>query len=192
MSQPVTPPTDNAPADLPTLPHGIREAYPPGFFEQHGLTLGLGVLATLALIGLGLWLYHRWRRPQLPTGREIALRQLQEARTQMQALPDAVFCERASRAMRGFIEHHYAIAAPEMTTEEFLNAARENPQLDKEALVTLSRFLQLCDLAKFARHGLEQEDKTALLDNAAAFIEQAVKPEESPVSPQASARQACD
>ena len=52
--------------------------------------------------------------------------------------------------VRRYIERRHAVRAPNLTTDEFLRAARENPAFTREAIVELKNFLESADMVKFA------------------------------------------
>lgn len=60
---------------------------------------------------------------------------------------------RLSDIVRRYIEKRFALRAPEMTTEEFLEGLRESSLLSSAHKDLLREFLSHCDLVKFARYG---------------------------------------
>ncbi|MBQ6340888.1 MAG: hypothetical protein IJI36_17250 [Kiritimatiellae bacterium] len=52
--------------------------------------------------------------------------------------------------VRRYIERRHAVRAPNLTTDEFLRAARENPAFTREAIAELKNFLESADMVKFA------------------------------------------
>ncbi len=52
--------------------------------------------------------------------------------------------------VRRYIERRHAVRAPNLTTDEFLRAARENPAFTPEAIAELKSFLESADMVKFA------------------------------------------
>ena len=52
--------------------------------------------------------------------------------------------------VRRYIERRHTVRAPNLTTDEFLRAARENPAFTPEAITELKNFLESADMVKFA------------------------------------------
>ena len=52
--------------------------------------------------------------------------------------------------VRRYIQRRHAVRAPNLTTDEFLRAAAENPAFSREALAELKQFLESADMVKFA------------------------------------------
>ena len=52
--------------------------------------------------------------------------------------------------MRRYIQRRHDVRAPNLTTDEFLRAAAENPAFTREALEGLRQFLESADMVKFA------------------------------------------
>ena len=52
--------------------------------------------------------------------------------------------------VRRYIERRHAVRAPNLTTDEFLRAARDNPAFTREAITELKNFLESADMVKFA------------------------------------------
>lgn len=121
------------------------------------LWIGAAALALSALIGL---LLRRLRRPRAAAAaaprpvHELALDAL--AALQAAGLIDAgryeEFYVRLSAIVRAYIEARFRLRAPEMTTEEFLQAAQRRAQLGPAHRALLGQFLGEADLVKFARH----------------------------------------
>jgi hypothetical protein len=131
----------------------------------------VGAVVVIFLIRL---LVKRLNRPRPLTPRELALKQLSEARAILedgQPESDKRFSFAVSDALRGYLERALGLRAPEQTTEEFLATARHNPQLKPSAVAVLGEFLGLCDLAKFARHAFGPDERERLLTTATSFIE---------------------
>jgi hypothetical protein len=82
------------------------------------------------------------------------------------------FYYRISDIVRGYIERRFAVSAPEMTTEEFLEAAASDPRFTPDHRAELSRFSEACDLVKYARHVPQSGESDTLLAATRRFIDQ--------------------
>ncbi|MCW5893224.1 MAG: hypothetical protein KIT14_22140 [bacterium] len=148
----------------------IRDIAPPEDFPRDWrpvLLLGGAGLAVLAAIAALVW----WRRRRVRGARTaapepahvVALRALEALRARQ--LPQAgawkAFYSALSDVVRAYLEHRFGVRAPEMTTEEFLQAATRGGRLERAHRQLLADFLVECDLVKFARHvpTLEQCDR---------------------------------
>jgi hypothetical protein len=60
---------------------------------------------------------------------------------------------RLSDIVRRYLEGRFSYRAPEMTTEEFLNAVKRSKELTDEHKELLKEFLSHCDMVKFAKYG---------------------------------------
>jgi len=136
----------------------------------------LGVIAVVAAAGAWLWLRRRRVKELARIFRPA--HELAYERLRILVKEDLVgagrikeFYERTSDILRHYIEHRFSLRAPERTTEEFLyELANTNvlPEADKNSL---GRFLQHCDLVKFARHEPTTEQIQETFDLVKAFIE---------------------
>ncbi|MBX3028441.1 hypothetical protein KF840_26405 [bacterium] len=121
------------------------------------LWLAAALLAALALI---VFVVRRLRRPAAAVAapprppHEVTLDAL--ADLQAAGLIEAgryeEFYVRLSAIVREYIEARFRVRAPEMTTEEFLQAAQRRAQLAPTHRALLGHFLGEADLVKFARH----------------------------------------
>ncbi len=76
-----------------------------------------------------------------------------------------------SAIVRGYLEQRYALRAPELTTEEFLQVAAARPELSGDHRRQLSEFLARCDQVKFAGYRPEAAESIASLGGARGFVE---------------------
>ncbi len=83
---------------------------------------------------------------------------------------DAWFVE-LSGIVRSYLEHRYDIRAPELTTEEFLQAASRAPELTGGHRTQLSQFLERCDRVKFAGYRPDSDESIGTLAAAREFVE---------------------
>lgn len=81
------------------------------------------------------------------------------------------FHERISDILRHYIEHRFALRAPERTTEEFLAELQHTDVLTETDKESIGEFLKHCDLVKFAKHEPATEQIQQTFDLVKAFIE---------------------
>lgn len=83
-----------------------------------------------------------------------------------------------SDIVRGYIERRFHVSAPEMTTEEFLAAAAMDGRFGMELSDELGRFLEACDLVKYAAYRPGRAQAEALVSAANEFVDRttAVQP----------------
>lgn len=77
---------------------------------------------------------------------------------------------RLTEIVRGYIESKFGLRAPEMTTTEFLNALARNSAALPYDNEKLGRFLEACDLVKYAAMTPRREDAGEALATAGAFV----------------------
>ncbi len=140
------------------------------------LVVLLVVLAGLTLLGVVAWVLmpslHAPPAVIIPPER-TAIEALADLRARMPQTTDAIppFIDDVSAVLRTYIEGKFGVAAPDLTTDEFLNlAAARHPAL-AEREETLRAFLAQCDLVKFANHRPTLEAPPALLATAETFVE---------------------
>ena len=150
----------------------IRPMREPGFWEANWHWVVPCLFLVIAIIGLLLFrvLHQKPARPL--TAYEQAMKEIAEAASLKTAGDDKAFSIALSYALRNYIEAVFGIRAPELTTEEFLFKAKTHPHISDDGLKTLGSFLELCDLAKFARHAFGSEERDQLLVTAKEFVEQ--------------------
>ena len=83
---------------------------------------------------------------------------------------DAWFVELSS-IVRRYLEGRFAVRAPELTTEEFLQEARRAGGLGSQHRDLLGSFLERCDRVKFAGYRPDADESIATLKAARAFVE---------------------
>lgn len=134
-----------------------------------GGLLAAGWIAVRALRPPKAEAVHRVYRPAheiaLETLRTIAAEQLVEQGRIKE------FYERLSNCLRRYIEHRFHWRAPEQTTEEFLEHLRTSDTLAAEHKRELKKFLEHCDLVKFARYQPTPEQINESLTIAEQFVE---------------------
>lgn len=104
---------------------------------------------------------HVWAERQLEC--LLAERLLEDGRVQE-------FYFRLSDIVRMFTERRFGLTAPEMTTEEFLQAALAGEVLGESNKASLGAFLAACDMVKFALYVPDARANTEAIDKARGYI----------------------
>lgn len=82
-----------------------------------------------------------------------------------------LFYEKLSGCLRQYIENRFQLRAPEQTTEEFLENLKTSSVLKLEHKQELQKFLEHCDLVKFARYQPTNDQINESLTMAEQFVE---------------------
>lgn len=72
--------------------------------------------------------------------------------------------------VRRYIQRRHSVRAPNLTTDEFLRAAAENPAFTREALEGLRQFLESSDMVKFAGVEATPEMADSATDKARDYL----------------------
>lgn len=130
-----------------------------------------------AVLLLGWALLRRWRAalaqpPPALTPEQWALGQLAELEAQrLLEVGDARgFYYRLSEIVRAFIERQVGLAAPDMTTEEFLHAAASSQRSAALDASRLRAFMEACDQVKYARREPAPQDAADALITSRDFV----------------------
>jgi hypothetical protein len=167
-----------------TPPSDVRDIKGP-VAKPRDYTPLLWIAAAVAGLALLAWLVRRLARPRTAAGpapRPVHERAL-DALVQLQAahLIEAgrleEFYVRLSGIVRDYVEGRFRLRAPEMTTEEFLQAAQRRAELAPAHRSLLGQFLGEADLVKFARHQPAAADAERAFAAAGEFV-RATAPEE--------------
>jgi hypothetical protein len=153
---------------------------------------GLALVAAIAAL-LGLAAARVLNKPRTilhfappPPPHEIALRALREllARGWIEETRVEPFYVELSAILRRYLEDRFNLRAPEQTTEEFLRDAATSGTLSEPHQALARRFLEQCDLVKFARHRPGAADMKAGYRAAESLvIETTPAPEPATVEP---------
>jgi hypothetical protein len=164
-------------ADKPQQPRDITGALLPPRPPRpwwHWALLAVTIAVLVAAGYTGYRAFRRWRtRPAPPILPEIwALRALAElARYDwIERGQTREYYYRLTEIVRQYIERKFGIAAPDMTTEEFLNMlARQHRALPVQA-DPLRDFLEACDYVKYAALQPRRADAEGALATARSFV----------------------
>lgn len=168
-----------APKDGLAPSEEVREIKGPVPVPRDYRPLWWTALAFALLVALVYGAYRLLnRRPEIPVAparpaHEVALEALSRLRAArlLESERHEEYYVRLSAIVRSYLEGRFRLRAPEMTTEEFLQAAQRNPQLVAEHRASLGRFLGEADLVKFARYLPSVEDAERAYAAARQFVE---------------------
>jgi len=134
-------------------------------------------LAALAIIAAAIFFWRWWqkRRSQIPAEPPVpayvrAKQKLEEALALI-AQPKT-FCILVSDTIRSYLEEQFDFHAPERTTEEFLRELSTTDLLVPEQKDSLGRFLESCDLVKFAKYEPGEPELRELHGSAVRLVEE--------------------
>jgi hypothetical protein len=154
----------------------IRDIKPPieipTGWEWLWWTLGVLVVLTVFLL---VWRY--WHRrmtdisvvPVVPA--HIRAKQMLERSLAFIVEPKQ-FCTLVSDTIRVYLEERFNFRAPERTTEEFLRELQATNLLSPEQKEKLGKFLESCDLVKFAKYEPGENELRELHHSAVKLVEE--------------------
>lgn len=166
----------SCPLNLSTGPKGdIRDIRGPIHIPDPRLwvfyTLGGILLLFLA------WAFWKWlgkqRSLRSKTDFEIAFEELEKAKALINPEMAERFSVMVSKTIRTYIENRFGIRVTKKTTHEFITrvAAEPSSELNPHS-EPLREFLGHCDLAKFARQTLSQEQMEKMVQSAWRFVDE--------------------
>lgn len=157
-------------------PNDIRDIKPPieipNGWETFWLALAaFGILAILLLAWV-LWKKSRSRIPVVPfIPAHVRAKQALQKALELIGQPKS-FCVLVSDTVRRYLEERFNFHAPERTTEEFLRELSETDLLTVEQKESLGRFLESCDLVKFAKYEPGEKELRELHSSAVRLVEE--------------------
>jgi len=154
----------------------IRDIKPPMTIPNvwEWVAWAVGLLTVLVILYFA-WRWWQKRRSQIPVEPPIpayvrAKQKLEEALALI-AQPKA-FCILVSDTIRSYLEEQFDFHAPERTTEEFLRELNTTDLLVPEQKESLGKFLESCDLVKFAKYEPGQPELRELHGSAVRLVEE--------------------
>ncbi len=170
--------SNQVPASVPAVSPrvDIRDLKPP--VEIPSGSEWLWVLAALATAALLIWLFMRWLKKRKAQAAIIPfvpahVRARQRLR---EALPlikqPKPFVIAVSDAARAYLEERFNFHAPERTTEEFLRELSATELLVQPQKESLGRFLEGCDLVKFAKYEPGEPELRELYASATRLVDE--------------------
>jgi hypothetical protein len=164
-----------APADAPE-PLVIRDIVPPvDVFPYPPWMVAVAAALALAILGVLVWLLVSWirSRPGPPplSARTIALGELEKLRARVSELEPFAFSVAVSDVLRTFISNaKFRLPATRQTSPEFLAAISDSKLFSENDRALLARFLEKCDMIKFARVPATSDDNVDLVESALTFV----------------------
>jgi hypothetical protein len=158
------------------LATAIRDIKPPveipNGWEWLWITLGVLVGAAILFALWKWWLKRQANVPvEPPVPAHIRAKQKLEEALALIAQPKP-FVIAVSDAARMYLEERYDFRAPERTTEEFLRELGVTDLLLPEQKESLGRFLESCDLVKFAKYEPREPELRELHHSAVKLVEE--------------------
>ncbi len=133
----------------------------------------LAALAAVFAIALLAYLIRGARRGaalRVLGAREQALADLEKARELMVESASREFSYAVSDVLRGFLEVRFSLPSTRRTTDEFLQTIVKNGKALGPYRETLADFLKCCDLGKFGKWQLSENEMNALYHSAVSVI----------------------
>ena len=165
--------TNNTAASAAT---DIRDIKPPIEISSglEWLWWTLGALVVVALLLLA-WRYFLKRMTRVsiapPVPAHIRAKQALEKALEIITQPKE-FCILVSNTIRFYLEERFQFRAPERTTEEFLRELNATNLLIAEQKESLGKFLESCDLVKFAKYEPGENELRELHSSAWQLVEE--------------------
>jgi hypothetical protein len=165
-----------------TIPD-IRDIKPPIDIPS-GLEWLWPVLAVLFLATIAFIVWQMWRTSRLNVPVEPLVPVHIRAKEKLQKALELIgqpkqFCILVSDTVRQYLEERFAFHAPERTTEEFLRELSETNLLTEDQKESLGRFLENCDLVKFAKYEPGENELRELHSSAVRLVEETEPAENS-------------
>jgi len=153
-----------------------RPKLPKHLAGQSGMIAAIagGLAALAAIAGLIFWQRKRMVRQIRLSAFDKAmkrLRKIEEAGIPEGEEVDQWYVE-LSGIIRLYIEERYGLKAPELTTQEFIQAAGASTELKKDHKLLLGKFLEQCDRVKFAEYRPGKTESMQAVESAKRFLEE--------------------
>jgi hypothetical protein len=135
---------------------------------------------TLAALAVLAGLFFAWRlwkksREQIffepPVPAHIRAKEALQKALELIGQPK-MFCILVSDTVRLYLEERFNFHAPERTTEEFLRELSATNLLTTDQKESLGRFLESCDLVKFAKYEPGENELRELHTSAVRLVEE--------------------
>jgi hypothetical protein len=160
----------------PSVVNDIRDIKPPVPIGSGWAWLWwIGGALVLAIVLFILWRRLRNRKDTMafPPPIPAHLRAKQKLAEALALIGEPkTFCILVSDTARFYLEERFNFRAPERTTEEFLRELSDTNLLLPEQKGSLGRFLESCDLVKFAKYEPGEPELRELHQAALTLVEE--------------------
>jgi hypothetical protein len=176
-STPGTPPPATPPPAEELMRTAIHDIAPPvDVFPYPPWMVATAISVVVLLLALLVWLLVKWmrRRPGPPplSATAIALQELERLRAEAGETEPYEFSITVSEVLRRFIGNaKFRLPATRQTSPEFLAAISGSELFSEADRSLLGRFLEKCDMIKFARIHATSADNSELVESALAFVQ---------------------
>ena len=144
----------------------------PNGWEWLWFTLAALVVLAVLFIAWRLWKKSRSQIPiEVPIPAHIRAKEALQKALEIIGQPKS-FCILVSDTVRLYLEERFDFRAPERTTEEFLRELSATDLLADEQKESLGRFLESCDLVKFAKYEPGENELRDLHSSAVRLVEE--------------------
>ena len=154
----------------------IRDIKPPVEIPT-GLEWLWWTLGALAVVVIAMLLWRWWRKRKTkayvapPVPAHIRAKQKLAEALALISQPKP-FVVAVSDTARTYLEERFQFRAPERTTEEFLRELSATDLLLREQKESLGKFLESCDLVKFAKYEPGEKELHELHGSAVRLVEE--------------------
>jgi hypothetical protein len=155
----------------------IRDIAPPVWALPYPLWMIVtACVLAVVLLALVIWWIVRSIRnrpaPPPPTAAAIARRELEKLRARVREMAPYEFSIAVSDVLRTFVsDAKFHLPATHQTSPEFLAAVSGSPLFSAADRTLLTRFLEKCDMIKFARIDATSDDSAELVASALEFVQ---------------------
>ncbi|MCR4337608.1 MAG: DUF4381 family protein [Candidatus Omnitrophica bacterium] len=159
----------------------IHDIRPPVDLPSIPWLLYLSIFIVLSIIIAGCIQYIRYRRALALKKAEIRLSAWEVAYQELNQLQEGDLMQQTnvkeyyiqlSEVIRRYMENRFGIRASEMTTEEFLDFLKTAQALSETQKESLKRFMNHCDMVKFAKYPATLEEMQESFQLARQLIDE--------------------
>ena len=162
--------------DTASVPNDIRDIKPPLPIPTglEWVWWAVGVVAAALILGvLWRWWQNRKKNVSAPPPIPAHIRARQKLAEALGLIGEPkTFCTAVSDTVRSYLEERFTFHAPDRTTEEFLRELSDTDLVLPEQKNSLARFLESCDLVKFAKYEPREIELRELHGSAVRLVDE--------------------